>query len=189
MGVTIHFEGKLRGREELHRCIALAQAMCEEQGWVFAPIERDEARLDRFFNEEKFEYVGPTRGISVYPHEDCDPVEIEFDNKLFLQEFTKTQFAGPEIHVAVIDLLRRIEPCFTALEVFDEGEFWETGNRAVLERHLAWFEEALAQRLRQSPGSQVKVKLPSGKIVDLMIDRAKERKQDVPWWKFWRRDA
>lgn len=52
------------------------------------------------------------KGIVVNLHEDCDPVRLEFDHDLYLQEFTKTQFAGVQIHIHVLKLLKAIQPFF-----------------------------------------------------------------------------
>lgn len=59
------------------------------------------------------------QGVEVLPHPDCDPVRLEFDEDLHIQEFTKTRFAGAATHVEVIELLRRIAPFFA-------GSTWRT---------------------------------------------------------------
>jgi hypothetical protein len=187
MGVTIHYEGKLSDRESLQQCLRIASDFAASHQWTSELIEREEARLPRFFNEERFEYFGPTRGINVYPHENCEPVTLEFDRNLFLQDFTKTQFAGAEIHIRVIELLRAIEPCFASLEIFDEGEYWESSDRAQLETHLKANAEALTRRIAGHPSAKVMVKTADGKIVDATIDHAKEKARRAPWWQFWRR--
>ncbi len=48
---------------------------------------------------------------------------------------TKTQFAGREVHKKIIDLLKYLkEKYFSELNVYDEGQYWETGDEAVLGR-------------------------------------------------------
>jgi hypothetical protein len=94
----------------------------------------------------------------LYIHEDCDTVRLEFDRDLYIQEFTKTQFAGIDCHLKVVDLLRAIQPFFRELKVEDEGEFWETKDRAVLVEHMEWSRRVIEDELRKNPSAQMKVK-------------------------------
>lgn len=85
---------------------------------------------------------GPTRRIILYLHKDCDPVRLEFDRDLYVQEFVKTQFAGVPAHLELIGILRDIQQFFEDLQVEDEGEFWETQDGAVLAEHIRRCNEA-----------------------------------------------
>ena len=45
----------------------------------------------------------------------------------------KTQFAGPQIHIVLVNLLRYLGQKYCSeLQVSDEGGFWETNDEAVL---------------------------------------------------------
>lgn len=167
MGVTIHFEGQLKDQAALHDLIAAAEAFAQEQGWRTELIESDKATLLRVRDEENWDYVGPVRGIVLYPHLDCDPVRLEFDRDLYIQEFTKTQFAGAEIHLKALELLRRIVVFFKEFKVEDEGEYWETGNAQLLADHLSQSRKAIESELRKTPSARMKVKTPDGRIMDL----------------------
>ncbi|MGB5746347.1 MAG: hypothetical protein WBM69_05155 [Desulfobacterales bacterium] len=49
----------------------------------------------------------------------------------------KTQFAGPEIHLWVVGLLKYVkEHYIPGLEVSDEGEYWETGDFDVFNEKM-----------------------------------------------------
>jgi len=168
MGVTIHFEGKLRTRRDLDLLIASAQAGAEKLGWPHRPIAEDRAHLARVRGEEDWDYVGPTTGIELLPHDRSDPLRFEFDSDLYVQEFIKTQFAGPHVHSQVVELLRSLEPRFETLSVEDEGDFWSTGDKDALQEHFSAFERALAEHLRENPGAQGPVRLPSGRWVDVI---------------------
>jgi hypothetical protein len=100
--------------------------------------------------------------------EDCDPVRLEFDSDPYVQEFTKTQFAGAQVHMKILELLKSLKPLFRDLNVEDEGEYWETGNLQRLAEHMNCVQKAIEAELGKYPNGQVKVKTPSGRIIDLV---------------------
>ena len=100
--------------------------------------------------------------------EDCDPVRLEFDRGLYVQEFIRTQFAGVEMHIKVLNRIKAIEPFFRNLKIEDEGEWWETRDAANLAEHFARVQEVIDEQLRKTPSTQVKVKTPSGRIMDFL---------------------
>jgi hypothetical protein len=103
------------------------------------------------------------KGVEILPHPSCEPASFSFDSRGTLwsvpgralsldqrerpdQPFisVKTQFAPAEIHVAIVKLLRYIKGRYVSnLEVRDEGGFWETGDRAELERRRESINRAL----------------------------------------------
>jgi hypothetical protein len=168
MGVTIHFEGQLKGEAAYQDLISTVSSFAKAENWPTQMIESAEVTLLRVRDEQDWDYIGPVKGIELYAHEDCDPVRLEFDRELYIQEFTKTQFAGVECHLKVIDLLKAIEPYFVELRVEDEGEFWEIADRDVLVQHLDWSRRAIEEELRKNPSARMKVKEPDGKIIDLI---------------------
>jgi len=115
MGVTIHFEGRLRDQTAYEGFLGVVSSLARSQGWQTETIKSAEVTLLRVRDEQEWDYVGPVKGIAVYLHEDCDPVRLEFDRDLYVQEFTKTQFAGAEYHLKVINLLKTIQPFFSEL--------------------------------------------------------------------------
>ena len=168
MGVTVHFEGQLLNQENYGMLITVVRDFAKKNRWLTEPIKAENVILKRVQNEKDSNYEGPVKGIVIYPHEDCDPLRFEFDRDLYVQEYVKTQFAGTAIHEAVIRLLQLVRQYFKSLEVFDEGEFWETQDHKILEKNFQSFYHALDDELKKYPKAKVKVKLPSGRIVDLM---------------------
>ena len=168
MGVAIHFEGRLRDERSYEQLLLIVRKIASSEAWLTEDIEPAEKKLLRIRDEEDWDYEGPVKGVILYPHEDCDPVRLEFDRDLYMQEFTKTQFAGARYHVKVIALLRTIEPLFVELKVEDEGEYWETGNLQALSGHIETCGEMIQEELRKHPGAKFKVKDPDGKIIDLI---------------------
>src|SRR5882762_7872263 len=122
MGVTIHYEGQLTSEAAYQDLVGLVSSIAGAEGWPSESIASDEVIVARVRDEKDCDYKGPVKGIVVYLHEDCDPVRLEFDRDLYLQEFTKTQFAGVQIHIDVLKLLKAIQPFFRDLRVEDEGE-------------------------------------------------------------------
>jgi hypothetical protein len=169
MGVTIHFAGQLLGDRAFDDLVRTTTAFAESRTWLTERIESEEATLLRVDeNEQNWDYIGPTKGIVTYPNEDCDPVRLEFDKDLYIQEYVKTQFAGVAAHLSVVELLQTLQPFFRKLKVEDEGEFWETGNIEILREHMQRIQHVIDEEKSKNPSVQVKVKTPSGRIMDLL---------------------
>ncbi|MBX9782007.1 MAG: hypothetical protein K2X48_01825 [Chitinophagaceae bacterium] len=87
----------------------------------------------------------------------------EVDKELMFTAFTKTQFAGPDVHKAIIKLMRYItEKFFSVFRMEDESYYWETGDETLmLERFKVYnamldaFTEAL-QGMEHVPGETPK---------------------------------
>jgi hypothetical protein len=142
--------------------------VAEREGWRWDAIAESIATLRRARNDEDCDYTGPTRGIALYPHENVDPLRFEFDRDLFMQDYIKTQFAPAEIHVKVVALLKEIAPQFSNLTVEDEGEYWDSGSTDVLAGHLDACFRAIDDEISRHPDLQGPVRLPSGRIADLI---------------------
>jgi len=168
VGVTIHFEGGLRDEGAFRRAIELARQFGIGRGWPSQPIDESRVELQRVRDEQPWDYVGPTRGIVLQPHENSEPLRLEFDSDLYLQEYCKTQFAPCDVHIEIIELLRQLEPEFALFLLDDEGEYWPSGDRAVLERHRDACFRALDEHLASDSNLAGPVRLPSGRILDLV---------------------
>jgi hypothetical protein len=168
MGVTIHYEGQLTSEAAYQALVGLVSSIAQAEGWPTQLIASGEVTLLRVREEKNWDYTGPVKGIVVYLHEDCDPVRLEFDRDLYLQEFTKTQFAGVQVHIEVLKLLKAVRPFFRNFNVQDEGEWWETENTEILTEHLARAQKAIEAELGKTQSARMKVKTPSGRIMDLV---------------------
>lgn len=115
MGVTIHYEGHLTNEAAYNDLLGLVSSIAEAKGWQTEAIASEKVTLLRVRDEKNWNYTGPVKGVAVLLHDDCDPVRFEFDKDLYVQEFTKPQFAGSEYHLKVIDLLRTVQPVFRDL--------------------------------------------------------------------------
>ena len=169
MGVTIHFEGRLRDHAAMADLVQFARRFASERGWGTDEINEANVKLSRVDeNERDCDYLGPVSGLKLIPGNDCEPIKLEFDNELYVQGWTKTQFAGAERHVIVCDFLHAIEPYFETFKVNDEAEYWDTGDIEVLKKYLADCDRLIEEQLQEHPTAKVKVKTPTGCIVDMI---------------------
>ncbi len=168
MGVTVHFEGKLKNDGAFLQLISRVEQVASEEAVATERFETQEAKLSRVRDEKDWDYVGRTKGIILYLHEDCEPVRLEFDGDLYIQEWVKTQFAGARVHARLVALLRDLEVFFEWLKVEDEGEYWRTGDQRLLAEHMRQCDQAIADLARDHPAAQVKVREPNGRYTDII---------------------
>jgi len=168
MGITIHFEGKLKDEGSFNKVMTSSREFADEQGWPYSDISEEEVTLQRVKGEEDWNYVGPTRGVEIQPHDNSEPLRLEFDKDLYIQEYVKTQFAPQEVHILITKLLKSFEPEFSSIEVIDEGEYYETGDDSVLNNHREKFFETLDEYLAQEDKYYGPIRLENGRIVDVM---------------------
>lgn len=167
-GVTIHYEGRAPDAAAVERVLAAASEEAKRNGWQIRDDSSSDISMKRVVDERDVPYRGPVRGIVLQPSPECEPIHLQFDSNMFMQDFVKTQFAGPEIHMQVARLLKVIQPLLRSLKVEDEGEYWETESKSTLEGHMAKVNTLMAEMKRSKPDIKGPVTLPSGRIVDLM---------------------
>ena len=136
MGVTIHFEGRLKSNQDYDDLVSKATEFAEQNKMDYKKFANEDKVLLRVRNDEEWDYKGATRGIRIDPAENCDPLNLEFDADNYIQEFCKTQFTDIDNHIKIIDFLRTLKSNFQELTVIDEGEYWETENRETLINHI-----------------------------------------------------
>lgn len=136
MGVTIHFEGKLKSEIDFEKVISLSKNFAEENEMPFSLFEEPNKFIKRVRDEEDWDYYGLAKGIYIQPHENSDPLNLEFDNENYIQEYCKTQFSDIKTHIKIINLLRQIEPFFEDFTVNDEGGYWSLNDKQLLEENI-----------------------------------------------------
>ena len=167
MGVTIHYRERLRGPQDYEMFVQAVEMFTVLHGWPTEIIPEAERTVERDHDDAKWRITGLTKGIVVQPHKDAEPLRFEFDADLAMEDYCKTQFAGADTHVAVIELLRTVgRHC--DLEVYDEAEVWETGDPERAVYHINELNEQLAELMARKPAARAKVRLPSGRIADLI---------------------
>lgn len=172
MGITIHFEGRLKSPSDYDQAISIATTFAANRNWPVKHFAFDAAKLSRVRDERDWDYEGPTKGVELQPHASSEPFRLEFDEDNYVQEFTKTQFAPQAIHQELVDLLDLLHPLFEELTVVDEGEYYDTRDLDLLEGHRSQCFELLDEHLASDASLRGPVRLPSGRIADLIRDNA-----------------
>lgn len=175
MGLTIHYQGQLLSETAYQAFLETVLQFAATRGWPVHPIEEPRKQLTRILQPEDPEadeyedfYDGPTRGLYLLPHPECEPVNLEFDRDLFMQDWSKTQFAGPAVHADIIRLFHEVEPLFEMLDVQDEAGFWESGDLTALEETFAYTRKEIERTAAEMPDSSIAVLTPSGRILDVL---------------------
>lgn len=149
MGLTIHYKGRFNPEASLVGLIGECLEFAKVFNWTYHIFEQEFPSIP--FPEE---YNDKIYGIAISPPE-CEslwftflsngkmsgPVQLKFfgnsidpeDQFTLYSLFTKTQFAGPEIHVVVIEIFKHISKKYLLdFSMTDEGKYWETSDKTVL---------------------------------------------------------
>ena len=168
MGLSIHYRGRIKKRASLHELIEEVADISRICKWKYYILETEFPKNnagEKKYNEKLY-------GIFFTP-EQCEPVCFTFlsnglMNSLLHLEFpemrkeykmtwvsTKTQFAGMQTHIHVVDLIRYISKKYlAAFEMNDEGYYWETKSKAKLKKRFDEYNclmDAFADALENVP--------------------------------------
>lgn len=162
MGLSIHYSGYILNKKMLDPLIEEVADVAKTLGWAshtfddedikgvsFAP-EGSEPVFLTFNNEGRM--LSP---ISIICKDIYD--NIELDKELMFTTSTKTQFAGMEAHIAIIDFLKHISKKYLKnFTMRDEGNYWETGDKKLLSEQFNMYEAAMdvfSEALKDIPTS------------------------------------
>ena len=158
MGITIHYRGRLNDPSEVDAVLGFVQQMAVAKGWSWTYIDDWDGGADAQAAraaEDNPEIADNTalKGFVLEVDSKCEAVPLLFDASGYLRSpfsfsgscsavkgdtiAVKTQFAAPEAHIQIVDLLMELKYRHIAdLEIMDEGEYWETNDRALLEKNM-----------------------------------------------------
>ncbi len=140
MGLTIHYRGTLRDSKHLELMLNDVVDICHDIGWKYMPLHRSN--------------IMPVKGLVISPPGSesiwltflengkmYDPTHFMFtgspeleviDEDMHTCLFTKTQYAGADVHMAIIKFFRYLKMKYLAdFELQDESQFWETDDPSV----------------------------------------------------------
>lgn len=176
MGLSIHYSGTIKDVALIDKLTTEVTDICQSFNWSYHII-----------SEPNTYHLN---GILFSP-EECEPIFLTFlsngrmcsfvnlmnkdlylknglDEELVYTTSTKTQFAGIDVHIAVIKLLRYLkEKYFLAFELSDEGMYWETMDENVLKKQFAKYDFLL----NAVADSLSKMKRVTGESASSLADR------------------
>lgn len=170
MGITIHYKGKLKDPVLVYSLTDELKDISEIMKWDYSIMDKDldEPMTAELLNHEnRVEISGhlPLKGIIINLHPGCEKLSLLFDKDGYLQSvlnmvlntkesrksdnnylFIKTQFAPPEIHIALVKLLKYLKNKYiTNLEVIDEGGYWENEDKELLIHKISFLNRKIVQ--------------------------------------------
>ncbi len=158
MGLTFHYQGTIKETKRITDLTDEVSDICETMGWRYQ-TRNFEFKLDAhvmqhigFENHSKIKLTG----IMFCPHPKSEwvylyftekgqltsPATLQFvdttiDPEFIFSAFTKTQHAGPEVHIAILKLLDYLNKKYKlSLAINDEGEYWETKDEVRLKNNF-----------------------------------------------------
>lgn len=154
MGLSIHYRGQIKENALIDELISETVDICKSLSWNHLIIEKKGNANDKAHETDPgfINYAEEDlKGIIVMP-EACEPVSLVFFpsgrlccpvklqynnpavNDMMVETVsTKTQYAGMDVHITVLKLLQYFkDKYFSAFELTDEGNYWETKDEAVL---------------------------------------------------------
>ena len=167
-GVTIHYEGTAASPDSVTKILAAVTTFAEKNKWRTEDASTAKGRLQRVIDEMDKDYEGRITGVVVRTTANCEPLYFQFGDDLFMQDFVKTQFAGADLHIQIVQLLESLRPYFKQIDVYDEGDYWETHNKAVLQKHIATVNSMIADIKKKNPLAKGPLRMKSGRIADVV---------------------
>jgi len=154
MGLTIHYQSRIADKQKLPQMIEELEEISKVHGWEYFIFEREFP--SGVYPED--EHDGNLYGMLFIPP-GSEPVSFSFlrngrmcgpmqlhnwgkstditEWKYLYMNFTKTQYAGPEIHKMIIGVFRYIVPRYlTDFEMYDEADYWKTNDESLLNENF-----------------------------------------------------
>ncbi len=165
MAVTIHYRGKLNKPDLLNTFCDEIKDIAKDMNWNFNILNNDLNKPNSSYINENGHIKGhiPLKGLNLIIHPKAESLSFLFDKNGNLRNllmmiykngkesegayiFIKTQFAPIEIHITIIKLLEYIKKKYISnLEVIDEGNYWETRDKNILEDKLSFLNKKTDQ--------------------------------------------
>lgn len=168
MGVTIHYRGKLKSPDLITPLMDEVEEICISNNWKYQLLNEEvpervnpssmPSPFDNDFEDDGFPHG--LRGISFEPHEESESVTFLFNaegiltsvfSNMFRQKskytwcFVKTQFAGADTHIRIINLMRYLKKkYFKKFEIHDDGGYYPHGNAEELQNRFDYLNNAIS---------------------------------------------
>lgn len=168
MGITIHFQGKLKNTNLINSLVDELIDVSGTLNWEWEVLDEDwskpsTAKLS--VDKGRAEILGhlSLKGISINFHPDCEPLSLYFDSEgnlttpmsvILVNEgkltkensysSVKTQFAPVDVHISIVRLLKYLKKRYIPnLKVIDEGEYWESEDKEKLIKKITFLNDKM----------------------------------------------
>ncbi len=154
MGLSIHYSGTIKDYLLVDELTNEVEDICKSLNWKYKIFIKKNFSNDivHIKNSSFIDYkIEDLKGITISP-EECEPVALTFlpsgvlcspmklayndpiTNDCMVEVVsTKTQFAGPDVHMTVVNLLQYLkDKYFSNFKMSDEGEYWEKKDKKML---------------------------------------------------------
>lgn len=161
MGLSFYYSGRIANPESLPELIEEIEDIAKVFNWKYFVFERK-------FPEKSIVYSNYNQhlyGICFTPP-NCETVNICFlsngrissaahlqfwgktdeqpEREYLYMLSVKTQYAGSDVHLFVIQLFRYLnEKYFADFELSDEGEYWESNDESLLKKNFKRYAELI----------------------------------------------
>jgi hypothetical protein len=148
MGLSIHYSGNIKEEKLIAPMVAELEDICKSMGWEyhvwqqkeFTPVNNDIDYTPEYFNGISFNVKGCEMiSLCFLPNKRMSSLinlmakDVYDDVEWIYSVSVKTQFAGPDAHIAIIKLLRYINNKYLDnFKMDDEGYYWETNDEQKL---------------------------------------------------------
>ena len=165
MGLSFHYSARIREPQLIASLTEEVADICESLKWDYRLWDDSITAPLPILTETTNQHV-LLKGISFLPPE-SETIWLTFapsgrllslinifaadiyleqleDSESIYTTSVKTQSAGVDTHIAILTLLKYLEKKYlTDMDVNDEGYYWKTMNKAVLEKRFAEYEGLL----------------------------------------------
>jgi hypothetical protein len=142
MGLSFHYSAVIRNYNDLDAFIDEVADLSSNMEWAFSIIVNEHVKgivVAPKGSEPLWLCFTPDGKSCSIPNLKYKTPGDEFYTTIHI----KTQFAGPDTHIALINLLRYLaEKYFSEILVYDEGNYWETADQQVLLNQFQRFDAA-----------------------------------------------
>ena len=152
MGLTIYYNGTFKKTASLPEMIEEVKDIATVHQWKYHVFEKEFPRNSlgkKNFNKDIYGILfsppmcEPVLFCFLSNGKMANPFMMEFwlkskkkkDKDLLFGNFTKTQYAGVEVHIIIIGLFRYLSKKYLKnFSMIDEGKFWETNDEELLRK-------------------------------------------------------
>ena len=169
MGISIQYRGSLNDRKEIYDLIREVSEISKTLSWHCEVLDQEWKTIPtaRFEHaEDGIRIVGNTclKGVQFIPHEKCEPIWLFFttagnlstpfhialdaedlypERKVWITSIT--HYAGADVHIAILNLFKHLKKNYIAdLEVHDEGGYWDSEDKSILEKKIKKLDQLMA---------------------------------------------